>query len=563
MSFVECYPTLNSLEKALGPIENKENPFSLEKIVALDEIESFPQEACNILNQWGFNEYYIPYSCGGQLKYFDELMMLMRLVARRDLTVAIGHGKTFLGASPVWVAGNQEQKEYIAEVIKDCHPVSLGLTEKNHGSDLVANEVEAIYSDGYYNVNGKKWLINNASRSKLLSMLVKTNFTTNSSRAYALLLIDKEHIAQESYKTLDKLKTHGVRGTDISGIEFKNARVNSANLVGNDGQGIEITLKSLQISRAMCCSLSLGALDTALRTTTKFTLERVLYNEKIINIAHVRETLLEAYTDMIINEILSICIARCLHVFPEKMNLYSAIAKYFVPKRTDFQIQELSRILGARHYLREEHDFGIFQKIMRDNLLVGLFDGSTLVNAQHICMQLPTIAKKASNKKTFENELLHNLFTLDLDLPEFSAEKLKLSSHGDDVLLTSIDLLKEIINENDPLYSNIEEFVFIKHQLLAEINSCDSLDKKLSLASEKVVYKYCQLIALCCCINFHYYSGHLLSESDLQLLKACIDKLVCGLSDKNWISDCPVILTNLIEKYQNNKLFSLINLDVL
>lgn len=563
MNLPHNYINLNTLENLLGAIKDNHNPFSFAAVIALDEAEKFPDKACDILNDWGYNDYYIPRGCGGKLGGFDASMMMMRLIARRDLTIAIGHGKTFLGSLPIWIGGSSDQQKHLAQLIKDGYPVSLGLTEKNHGSDLVANEVEANYANDKYIINGRKWLINNATRSRLIALLTKTNSNASSLRAHSILLIDKEKILSGASLPLSKIKTHGIHGADISGIEFKNSMVNSDSLIGSDGQGMEITLKTLQVSRAMCCSLSLGALDTALRTTTKFALERVLYNDKIVNITHVRETLLGAYTDTLINEVLSLCLIRCLHIFPEKMSIYAPIVKYFVPRRTDFQIQELSRILGARYYLREEHDFGIFQKVMRDNLLVGLFDGSTLVNAQHISVQLTTVARRDLTKKTLDQSVLQKLFNLSENLPDVMLERLKISLQGEDTLLASLELLQEIITENDILYSNILELLSIKKQFLDRIMSLNSLSEKLSLVSENTVYEYCKLIAACCCINFYHYNRTLLTSVDLEVLKICLDKLVCELANKEYAINNDVLLSNLVEKFQNNKLFSFIDLNIL
>ena len=47
----------------------------------------------------GLPRLYVPAEFGGALTRYDELVAALQAVARRDLTVAIGHGKTFLGAS--------------------------------------------------------------------------------------------------------------------------------------------------------------------------------------------------------------------------------------------------------------------------------------------------------------------------------------------------------------------------------------------------------------------------------------------------------------------------------
>lgn len=88
----------------------------------------------------------------------------MRAVARRDLTVAVAHGKTFLGAVSVWVGGTRRQAEELAGLVMDGAAVSWGLTERDHGSDLMAGETVARPDTDGYLVSGEKWLINNASR---------------------------------------------------------------------------------------------------------------------------------------------------------------------------------------------------------------------------------------------------------------------------------------------------------------------------------------------------------------------------------------------------------------
>ena len=65
---------------------------------------------------------------------------------------------------------------------------------------------------------------------------------------------------------------------------------------------------------------------------------------------------------------------------PEQASLSSAMAKYLVPTLAEAGLGSLSVTLGARYYLREEHVHGIFQKMLRDNAVIGLFDGSTAIN---------------------------------------------------------------------------------------------------------------------------------------------------------------------------------------
>ena len=547
---------LACLEKQLGNVLDENNVFSYQQIVACDEQEDFPEAACQQLNAWGLSHYYVPAAWGGKLTGFDQLILLMKLVARRDLTIAIAHGKTFLGASPIWVAGSDEQKRFVSRVISAHYPVALGLTEKAHGSDLLANDVIARVEAGQYRISGQKWLINNATRGRLMTLLARTD-ECHGARAHSLLLVDKHQLEQPAYRTLKKIKTHGIRGADISGIEFDDALVDSATLIGKAGQGLEITLKSLQISRTLCCSLSLGALDSALRTTTKFALNRVLYQTPIIEIAHVRETLAEAYAHLLVNEALAIVIARCLQAVPEQMSLYAAVAKYRVPKQTDRVIYELSWILGARHYLREAHDSGVFQKIMRDNLLVGLFDGSTVVNAQWIADQLPAVFRKLGTQ-IIDPETCSQLFDLTSPLPAFRPEKLSLTCRGQDLLMNTIEGLFRQISQTSALYPPLLQLVQERDELQRLLQAGKISAERLSLDAEALIWRYTQLIAGACVVNLIKHNASS-PQFRTELLSVILAHLWGDSADPAYPDRVDFIIKQLVADYQSDKVFSVIN----
>ncbi|MEE3918904.1 hypothetical protein V2I01_12200 [Micromonospora sp. BRA006-A] len=71
------------------------------------------------------------------------------MVARRDLTTAIGHGKTFLGAASVWARSPRDEADLaqaraLAGTVLAGVPVCWALTEPGHGSDLLGGEVAAV-----------------------------------------------------------------------------------------------------------------------------------------------------------------------------------------------------------------------------------------------------------------------------------------------------------------------------------------------------------------------------------------------------------------------------------
>jgi alkylation response protein AidB-like acyl-CoA dehydrogenase len=179
----------------------------------------------------------------------------MRMVARRDLTVAIAHGKTFLGSFAVWLAGSPEQQTALQALIRSGKAISLALTEEAHGSDLVATELLAtIDANGDYVLSGEKWLINNATRGMALSLITRI-VGGRYNGSVAMFFVEKDKLEQGSCKQLPKNFTHGIRGADISGIAFLNSKIAGNALIGRPNDGLAIVLKLLQATRTGCTSL--------------------------------------------------------------------------------------------------------------------------------------------------------------------------------------------------------------------------------------------------------------------------------------------------------------------
>jgi alkylation response protein AidB-like acyl-CoA dehydrogenase len=358
----------------------------------LDRLEAFPDEACAVLDAAGLGAHYVDARHGGRLHDHVELVQLLRTVARRDLTVAVAHGKTFLGSAPVWIAGSAEQAARLATAVRRGAVVSWALTERDHGSDLLAGELTARRENGQWRLDGEKWLINNASRGHLLCVLARTG-DEGGPRGFSLFLVDKSQLEPGSYRHLPKVRTHGIRGADISGIAFDGAQVPHAALVGDVGTGVETVLKALQLTRTVSTALSLGALDHGLRIAADYAVDRNLYGRRLAELPRVRRILGQASAALVVAEAVTVVAARSIHALTPEMAVISAVAKGLVPGLVQDTLERLAELLGVRSFLSESYEDGAFAKLERDHRIVAIFDGSTAVNRSLLVDHFPALAR--------------------------------------------------------------------------------------------------------------------------------------------------------------------------
>jgi alkylation response protein AidB-like acyl-CoA dehydrogenase len=523
----DSYHTAERLEQALGDPSEPQGRFSFQRQVALDEAEAFPTEICTFLHEWGLLEYFIPTEQGGLLRSFEEALALVRVLSRRDLTVAIALGQIYLGAVHVWLAGSEEQKAAVAQMIRQNQPLAFALTERAHGSDVLASDVQAVEDEAGYCLTGEKWLINNGTRARALTVFARTE-AAGGARGFSLFLVDKEELAPATYTHHPKVKTHGIRGADISGIRFQGARLPAQARIGQPGAGLEIALRGLMVTRTLCAGFSLGAADSALRTVLAFARGRRLYGETVFAIPQAQQTLAYAWIDLLIADGVALTAARALHVAPEQFSIWSAIVKYFVPTTVERMIADLSIVLGARYYVREEHDAGLFQKVLRDAAVVSLFDGSTVVNLSAIGAQLASLtsARRKAQASPETQARWPLLFSLHQPLPQFEGSRLLLYNRGqDDVMqglpaaMTQLAALRADAQLDPAL---LEALVALAQAVIDQLQASDQRLDEVVATGGRMAHKspamfelakgYCTLHAAAACLQVWLYNRDRLGD---------------------------------------------------
>jgi alkylation response protein AidB-like acyl-CoA dehydrogenase len=573
MRLPEQYRMAEELERYLGDPQDERNPFSYAQAVALDELEQYPERACALLDEWGLPDFYVPAACGGRLRSYEELISLLRVVARRDFTVGFAYSiLSLLGSAATWVGGTDCQKKKVAQLLKERKQIILAYNEKAHGGDFMATEVKAVKVDGGYQLSGEKWLIGNAVRCSALTVMARTRDEAGP-RSLSLFLVEKSALDPHSFEHLPRIKTHGVRGAHVSGIRFKESFVSEDSLIGAEGTALEQTLKAFQLTRAVIPALALGAADTALRSTFDFARSRQLYGARVVALPQVRRTLVEAFLDLLIGDCLTMACARAVHQTPEQMRLYSAVVKYYVPQSLEEVIERLGMVLGARHYLREEHWHGTFQKLLRDNVVLRYHFNAAL-NLTTIGVHLRDLAQhraQAAAAPELQTRLA-SVFNLDHPLAEFDPNRLSLYTRGRDDFLSGFELALEQLRQLDQqcLVAQVE-------RLLEQRQAADDEQREVSsrLGSDysrspelfEQAERYCVLEAAACCVHMWLSNrerlGEFFARGDWLVLS--LERLLVRLGQQK--SSLPAeheerVAEELERLFEEERLFSIVPLQL-
>ncbi|MQY11666.1 hypothetical protein SRB5_17850 [Streptomyces sp. RB5] len=441
------------LEQLLGDPADPANPAGARALLAADERGELLPEAERLLDEFGLNAEFVPRDLGGRLDRVDTLGRVLRGVFRRDASLGLGYGATsFLAAVTVWAAGTAAQRRWTADLLLDGGRLAVAYHELAHGNDFVRNEFRARPAGSGFVLSGTKQVINNVERAEALVLFSRTGQEAGS-RSHSVLLVDKSALPPDSIGYLPRYASVGVRGCRLGGVEFTDCPVPQSALVGEVGGGVELALRSFQITRSVVPSMVLGGGDTALRTAVGFALDRRLYNRAVLEIPHVRATLVGAFTDLLISDCLALAATRAVHLLPGQTSVYAAAVKYLLPKLLTEATYDLSIVLGANFYVRGG-DYGAFQKHVRDLPMISLGHAGTAACQATIIPQLPRLARRAWSGGAGAP---YALFRTRDPLPALRPELLVLASDGDalaDSLVGAGETVRELARERAPEYAD-------------------------------------------------------------------------------------------------------------
>jgi hypothetical protein len=281
----------------------------------------------------------------------------------------------------------------------------------------------------------------------------------------------------------------------------------------------------------------------------------------------------DAFLDLLICDCVTNAGLRSFHVVPEQSSLWASIVKYFVPTTIEAMIQNLSVVLGARYYMREEHEFGTFQRVLRDAAVVSLFDGSTVVNLHALMLQFRHLARRRGVRGD-QGSRLGQIFDMNTTVPAWNGQRLSLvSTQANDALEGveySLEHLKSERAENTANRAEIDRILAFGKRLMHEVrvhndNFAQSEFEHghlQSLAMFRAARRYCALHAAASCLHawiWNRTNGSSFFASGAWLVPALariFDKHLDIHHDDVIDASRPELLQELRSLYRDNRMFS-------
>ena len=256
----------------------------------------------------------------------------------------------------------------------------FALTEQSGGTGADIHTTAVKDENGDYILNGEKWLISHTDCSDYTYVIAVTNPDDDKDTRLSGFLVPNN---APGFEIVPMPHMMGCRGAGHAGLKFTNLVLEPKYLLGKEGQGMEIAIHSLSVSRAHIAASNLGMCQRMLEMSLARANDRITFGKPIASRQMIKREIAEMqmYTHAL----------RCMIIdFAEDYdrdphNPYiaekAAMCKLFSIYSTRIVSDGMLEIFGGDGYF-EDSPYGPTERLYRDARAMWLEEGAP--NVQRI-----------------------------------------------------------------------------------------------------------------------------------------------------------------------------------
>ena len=341
-----------------------------------DEENIFPWDIVRELARVDLFRVFIPAEYDGLLEGGHgvvNMCLVTEEISKACAGIALAYAGTALGAFPLLLFGTEEQKrKYLPDIAAGKKLAAFGLTEPMAGSDAGALRTTARRDGDHYVLNGTKVFITNGGEAEVYTTVALTA-PEKGARGATCFLVEK---GTPGFSFGKKEKKMGIHASVTSELIFEDARVPAANIVGREGTGFLVAMKTFDISRPGVAAQALGIAEGALEETLKYAHQRRQFGQSVVNFQGIQWMLADMATQIEAARALIYGLAHRIDGGDTKDIAHlSAMCKVFASDTAMKVTTDAVQIFGGYGYMTEYP----VEKMMRDAKITQIYEGTNQI----------------------------------------------------------------------------------------------------------------------------------------------------------------------------------------
>ncbi len=347
----------------------------------IDHTGEFPWDMKELLAQQDILAMPFPTEYGGVGASELAIVMAIEELSRHCATTALLLAVQQLGATPILLAGNEQQKrKYLPRLASGEWMAAFGLTEAGSGSDAAAMRTMAVRKGDKYILNGSKRFITNGGLAQVNSLFAITNPKTGT-RGISAFIVEKNFPGFAVGRIEDKM---GIKGSQTAELIFTDCEVPVENLLGREGDGFKIAMMTLDRTRPGIGAQALGIAQGALDLAVSYSKQRVQFNRPIADNQGIQFMLADMALKVEAARLLVYNVAEMIDRGDADFSMYSSMAKLFASDTAMAVTNDAIQVLGGYGYMKEYPA----ERMMRDAKITQIYEGTNQIQRLVIAREL-------------------------------------------------------------------------------------------------------------------------------------------------------------------------------
>ncbi|WP_054740271.1 acyl-CoA dehydrogenase family protein [Cellulosilyticum ruminicola] len=346
----------------------------------LDEKQQVPVEIINQMYELGLGSVLIDEAYGGLGGSFMDFAIIVEELSKVCGAIALTIAGSMLGAIPIMKYGNEVQKEKYLKALAIGEKIgAFAISECNAGSDVGSMETTAEIKEDTLVLNGRKCWITNAQIADIYVIIAKV---LNARRTqFVAVLVEKGTEGFSFGKIEDKM---GMRASKTGELIFDKCEVSLSQVLGKVGDGINIAMETLKLSRPIIGAQALGIAEGAFEDAMKYAKIRKQFGEKIFNFQSIQHMLSDMYMQVEYSRHLVYHTCKLIDEGEKDFILESAMSKIVASDTAMKVTTDAVQIFGGYGCVCEYP----MEKRMRDAKITQIYEGTNQILRNVVAKEL-------------------------------------------------------------------------------------------------------------------------------------------------------------------------------
>lgn len=270
-----------------------------------------------------------------------------------------------LGYGPLALEGSEAQVGLWRDRVKAGEAIAaIGITEPEAGSDVGAIQTTARRDGNEWVLNGSKCFITNAGIADFYSLIARTG--EPGSRGLSAFVVPKEVV--KSTVRYDLVAPH-----PCGEVHLEDARIPLDNLIGDEGQGFKIAMRTLDHFRTTVGAAAVGMAQRALDEAVSRSKARQQFGKPINRYQQIGAMLADSFVELHASRLM-VYRAASAHVASDPLaGAYSSAAKMYATEAAQRIIDRAVQIHGGQGVRRGT----AVERLYREIRALRIYEGTT------------------------------------------------------------------------------------------------------------------------------------------------------------------------------------------